>query len=64
MNHLEFWERLEFRLPADEMGPTCNNREASGMAYGEYEDDFWSNARSLGTFFQKQAWRWASTKAT
>ena len=20
--------------------PTCNNREASGMAYGEYEDDF------------------------
>ena len=34
--------------------PTCNNREASGMAYGEYEDDFWSDERAFSTFFKSR----------
>ena len=65
MNHkiflfIMYFKGLILKFPQMRWAPTCNNREASGMAYGEYEDDFWSRRARLFFKSRPAAW-WAAT---
>ena len=55
-----YFKGLILKFPQMRWAPTCNNREASGMAYGEYEDDFWSKRARLFLKSRPAAW-WAAT---